>query len=813
MIRQRRSGKRRKLINSPTCSTTRIVECLEQRQLLTIASQGIFELYTDSDLSQPGLMGSYVDDSLRAVDEIDWRETQVIAGQRVDTELSYSTAEWGLLSEVGLTGGTNNNWDDFSVQWDGYVRIVRDGSTLHTGSGDGSRLWIDINQDGEFDSTGDELADNNWLGGQVFRNGPATVGLAAGIYKVRIQYEDGIGAHQFHLGGALPNRLADREPLFHLFTTEEGTEAGLSGTYIDSSLREKTEPDWRVSETVAGTRIDESINFHTHTFGDLATVGISQNASGDYDYFSVQWDGFVEIAANGTMLQTRSDSSSRFWIDVNRNGEFEDSSTELVDNKWGIGHSAAYGDTSIELAAGLYPIRIQYEEGFGPNLIELHAVPAESEVTTVLQLDLNAIIYPNHFSHASGSAPAEDVIEFNNRLESSFDQLSNQVRIASNGTIQLNTTSITTSTRNLTEDDFRTTTRSDGSTYVVPTDDILDTMQAEDFAASDFNFVYVMWGETDLDLVNAFHRGGDRSSAIATSHSTMSWQLINMLRSQLNAAGEPGLFLSTNVSNAENYPHILTTQAFHNGVLDQTGAAFYRNALTYHEDGQTLLDYRNLVGKAGTIIGEDPTAILNPAVQQRSGIYQAGDTDFDGDFDASDAFSAHLIQLGGTDAQVALSSGATELSANEIRTNVRVMKLHADVDGDQDFDASDTFLIQLVQLAGSDAQIDASKGSSELSATEIRDLVSALGRVGGATESVGNGSGMMAGRSVQSTVGGLSSLSVSPYTAPTVAKKTVATAMATETPASNGPTDTQLDASDSFFQSADFRNWLDVVSA
>ncbi|MEO1982021.1 MAG: hypothetical protein ABGZ24_15995, partial [Fuerstiella sp.] len=58
-----------------------------------------------------------------------------------------------------------------------------------------------------------------------------------------------------------------------------------------------------------------------------------------------------------------------------------------------------------------------------------------------------------------------------------------------------------------------------------------------------------------------------------------------------------------------------------------------------------------------------------------------------------------------------------------------------DVDGDSDFDANDSFLIQLVKLSGTNAQIDQSKGTSTLSAAQIRDNVNSLGG-GVATSSV-----------------------------------------------------------------------------
>ncbi len=110
----------------------------------------------------------------------------------------------------------------------------------------------------------------------------------------------------------------------------------------------------------------------------------------------------------------------------------------------------------------------------------------------------------------------------------------------------------------------------------------------------------------------------------------------------------------------------------------------------------------------------------------------SGDVDGDSDFDANDSFLIQLIKLSGTDAQIDQSKGSSSLSATQIRASVNDLGLGADVDGDDDFDANDAFLIHLVKLSGTDAQIDQSKGSSSLTATQIRanvaDLTPSAGR-------------------------------------------------------------------------------------
>ena len=107
-----------------------------------------------------------------------------------------------------------------------------------------------------------------------------------------------------------------------------------------------------------------------------------------------------------------------------------------------------------------------------------------------------------------------------------------------------------------------------------------------------------------------------------------------------------------------------------------------------------------------------------------------GNVDGDQDFDANDSFLIHLVKLSGTDAQINQSKGSSPLGAAEIRAAIAQLNTVGDVDGDQDFDANDSFLIHLVKLSGTDAQIDQSKGSSALSATQIRANVNDLGLAG-----------------------------------------------------------------------------------
>ncbi|MEQ9412164.1 MAG: CAP domain-containing protein [Fuerstiella sp.] len=104
-----------------------------------------------------------------------------------------------------------------------------------------------------------------------------------------------------------------------------------------------------------------------------------------------------------------------------------------------------------------------------------------------------------------------------------------------------------------------------------------------------------------------------------------------------------------------------------------------------------------------------------------------GNVDGDQDFDANDSFLIHLVSLSANNQQIEGAKGTSTRTGDQIRQAVTALGTAADVDGDGDFDANDSFLIHLVKLSGSDAQIIAARGSSVLSATQIRTRINALG--------------------------------------------------------------------------------------
>lgn len=155
-------------------------------------------LFTDAGMTTPGLVASFVDRSLQnTTNAEDWRLTQMISGTRVDTNMSFPTRRWGSRSAVGITGGTDSLWENFSVQWDGFLQVTQAGQRFATASDNGSRMWIDINNNGVFEA--EELLDNNWGRTGDLSGGERSGGLPEGIFRIRIQYYNVFGNCELHL--------------------------------------------------------------------------------------------------------------------------------------------------------------------------------------------------------------------------------------------------------------------------------------------------------------------------------------------------------------------------------------------------------------------------------------------------------------------------------------------------------------------------------------------------------------------------------------------------------------------------------------
>ncbi|MEW6160062.1 MAG: PA14 domain-containing protein [Verrucomicrobiota bacterium] len=142
----------------------------------------------------------------------------------------------------------------------------------------------------------------------------------------------------------------------------------VTGSYINTSLRNRPEPDdWRSTQSIAGTRKDPAINFIQNDWGVRSEVGLTSGEDANWEDFSVQWDGTITVTVSNSRLYVYSDDSSRFWVDLNGDGNFEVTGPEFVNNNWGTAQSTTLSHASPVLAPGTYNIRVQYEEGSGIN--------------------------------------------------------------------------------------------------------------------------------------------------------------------------------------------------------------------------------------------------------------------------------------------------------------------------------------------------------------------------------------------------------------------------------------------------------------
>jgi hypothetical protein len=369
-------------------------------------------LFTTSAGTTNGVVGTYINKNLRSDStQSDWRSSQVVSGTRTDASINFITSGLGSRAAVGLTRGTDANWDFFSVQWDGFVNIPTDGVRLRSHNTDGSRLWIDINNDGVFASTGAEFVSNNWGSGQGLTPGPESVVLRKGIYRIRMQFEEASGPNFSQLLWSYRPVVV---PSSALFTTTAKVTPGLVGSYVNQSLRNSNAPaDWRNTSAVqiSGTRVDAAVDFPMVSLGSRSEVGITSAHDRDWDNFSVQWDGTIVIPANGVHLFLRTDDGSRLWIDVNRDGVFSNDSTEFLDNGWGTGHGMTLSAPGHALAAGTYQIRIQYEEGGVYNGAQLlwDYAPVPQSGITVTGISAPAEQRPSLFWTPAQNAFAYDV--------------------------------------------------------------------------------------------------------------------------------------------------------------------------------------------------------------------------------------------------------------------------------------------------------------------------------------------------------------------------------------------------------------------
>ncbi|MCA9048211.1 MAG: hypothetical protein KDA89_05755 [Planctomycetaceae bacterium] len=219
-----------------------------------------------------------------------------------------------------------------------------------------------------------------------------------------------------------------------------------------------------------------------------------------------------------------------------------------------------------------------------------------------------------------------------------------------------------------------------------------------------------------------------------------------------------------------------------------------------HEETETFdLVISDIFGATSTT-----TSITASIRDNDPAVTTPGDVDGSSGFDANDSFLIHLVQLSGTNAQIDTLKGASSLTAAAIRTRVTQLGTAADVDGSSGFDANDSFLIHLVQLSGTNAHIDALKGASTLTAAGIRSRVTQLGASSSSSSSASAAVIAAAATVGTGPAGGLPVSALPTTEVPDVTatdESAAAVASAVSSPSL---------VPDLLF--ADFRDWIDLVS-
>lgn len=262
--------------------------------------------------------------------------TGTAVGLRTDGPINF---DWG----GGAPGVTGVNADQFSVRWEGLLRVTQTGSyRFQTVSDDGVRLWVN-----------DQLIINNWTDHTSATDTSVQVALVAGrAYNIKMEFYENGGQAVIRLRWQLPGSGSyDPIPLgpsptlgaglYHCQDTPICTgvqpAAGIEGEYFNNIT---------LTDSPVGKRVDGPIDFN---WAQLAPGVAGVNA----DQFSVRWIGRLRVTTTGNyQFQTRSDDGVRLLVnDV------------LMIDQWNDHSATNHTSANINLLAGqVYSIRLEYYE-------------------------------------------------------------------------------------------------------------------------------------------------------------------------------------------------------------------------------------------------------------------------------------------------------------------------------------------------------------------------------------------------------------------------------------------------------------------
>ena len=276
---------------------------------------------------------------------------------RLDPQINF---DWGN-SASGVAG---INADQFSIRWEGLLRITQSGNyRFQTSSDDGVRLWVNGN-----------LVINNWTDHSNTTDTSGNVNLTAGeTYSIRLEFYENGGQALIRLrwdlpgGGAnyvpIPEGTGNNAGLYHCSVTEICADVepsgGIQGEYFNNMA---------MAGTPAGTRVDGPIDF----IWNQSAPGV---AGVNADEFSIRWNGRLRAIVTGNyQFQTRSDDGVRLRVN-----------DQLLIDQWNDHSATDHTSGNVYLVAGqVYPISLEFYERFVDAEIRLRwRVPGSSTFVAI----------------------------------------------------------------------------------------------------------------------------------------------------------------------------------------------------------------------------------------------------------------------------------------------------------------------------------------------------------------------------------------------------------------------------------------------
>jgi hypothetical protein len=252
----------------------------------------------------------------------------------------------GVVDEID--SGVSLSGRNFALRFQAYLLVPEDGIyTFYSRSDDGSAVYI-----------GDRrVVDNDGKHGPRERAGG--VALAAGLHRLTVDYFQGGGGDLLEIAWSGPGFTRSPIPAealsfgFHMLppmqqpvVPEEDPLPGLVYRYAEGN--------WHSPPDMDAVEILE--------YGVVAEPGLERRM--DDDRYAFSFDGFVEVSEDGVHNFTvASNSPARLWIGA---GEDEQLVAELDRHRQGQNAVGA-----LPMAAGLHPIRIEYFERWGGDVLSL----------------------------------------------------------------------------------------------------------------------------------------------------------------------------------------------------------------------------------------------------------------------------------------------------------------------------------------------------------------------------------------------------------------------------------------------------------